>query len=122
MTPFFINSECREKIQTLRKHAENNNISGHNVIETLKGNKPPIGDDPSFVVYLPSGYRVVYSIEQQPVGTFSHLSVSNSKSSKLPSISVVETIMSEFGMGESLDDCVSFWIEENKAINVLTDF
>jgi hypothetical protein len=90
--------------------------------KTMTGDYPPAGDYPDFKVLIPNGFRVVYSIEEQPIGWCGHLSVSVDSPEKVPGIPAVEAIMAEFGMGKDINNCLNVWIEETepRAVNVLT--
>jgi hypothetical protein len=82
---------------------------------------PPAGDYPNHSMKISQGYRVVFSIEEQPVGWCKHLSVSVDAVGRLPCQEAVELIMKEFGMGNDIHDCLNIWIEkESQAVNVLT--
>jgi hypothetical protein len=73
------------------------------------------------VTIIPDGYRVVFSIEEQPIGWCRHLSVSVDKKGKYPTPQAVELIMQEFGMGNDIDNSLKVWMEkEGEAINVVT--
>lgn len=56
---------------------------------------------PSQHVMFPGGYRAAYSVEQQPAGFYSHLSVSvegRAKKGMMPSPQAVALIATEFGV------------------------
>ena len=62
-------------------------------------------------IVIPQGYRVAYSIEEQPIGMCAHLSVSVDKRGKLPSITSIEAIAFEFNINMKTDK-LTVWLEE----------
>lgn len=70
---------------------------------------------------IPVGYRVAYSVEEQPAGICAHLSISVDKKGKLPHPEAIKMIAFEFGC-EDLKDSTG-WIEEfepgHDAVNVV---
>jgi hypothetical protein len=67
---------------------------------------------PSQHILLPGGYRASYSVEQQPPGLCSHLSVSvfgRAKKGACPSPEAVQMIAEEFGVPFPAD---KMWMEE----------
>jgi hypothetical protein len=84
----------------------------------MLGESSPAGDFAEYVVNIFQGYRVAYSIEEQPCGWCHHLSVSVD-GAKYPNPVAVQEIVRAFGMGE-MAEAISIWQEEQvKAINVL---
>ena len=78
----------------------------------LKDRKPGFERPPSQHVLLPGGYRAAYSVEQQPPGLCSHLSVSvvgRAKKGACPSPEAVQMIAEEFGVPFPAD---RMWMEE----------
>jgi hypothetical protein len=78
-------------------------------------------DNMAFTIFLPAGYRVTYTLEDQPVGRVEHLSVSVTRRGKMPNPHAVEMILEEFGM-RPIRNSDSTWIEEfepgREAINI----
>ena len=66
----------RQRLAALRAHALTHRIDRETVDRMAAGVTPPVGDDAASVVNLRGGYRVVYSVEQQPSGWCHHLSIS----------------------------------------------
>lgn len=78
----------------------------------LADRKPGFERPPSAHVIFPGGYRAAYSVEQQPPGLCSHLSVSvfgRAEKGQMPSPQAVEMIAQEFGVPFPAD---RMWIEE----------
>lgn len=119
----------KEAIKTLVAYAESHRIDEDLLIKCLSG-EWAAGDDPNYACYVEQGYRIVYSIEQQPSGWYRHLSVSVDDSEKYPNPVAVEMLMKEFGYKGGIKDChVS--VEERirlatglvvNAINVLQEY
>jgi len=103
----------------LRKAA----VSDRPVLE-LKDRKPGFERPPSQHVVFPGGYRAAYSIEVQPPGLCTHLSISvegRSRKGMMPSMPAVQMIAQEFGVPFPPD---KGWTEEFEpgeyAINLLS--
>ena len=67
----------------------------------LKDRVPGVERPPSAHVVFPGGYRAAFSIEQQPAGFCSHLSISvfgRSRKGMMPSLEVVQMLCEEFGV------------------------
>ena len=78
----------------------------------LEDRKPGFERPESQHVEFPGGYRASYSIEQQPPGLCSHLSVSvfgRAKKGQMPSPQAVAMIAEEFGVSFPAD---RMWSEE----------
>jgi len=98
-------------------YAQEHKYSMGDLRRVMEGINPPAGDNPRHVCHFFHGYKVVYSIEEQPLGLCHHLSVSID--SELPCVEAVEAIMKEFGIIGTIYDCLHTWIEEDRAINLL---
>jgi hypothetical protein len=90
----------------------------------LKDRKPGFARPPSQHVIFRGGYRAAFSIEQQPCGFCTHLSISvfgRSRSGMMPSLEAVQMIAEEFGVPFPPDEC---WNEEfdagEYAVNLLS--
>lgn len=67
----------------------------------LKDRKPGFARPPSAHMEFPGGYRAAFSIEQQPAGWCSHLSISvagRSVKGAMPGVEAVKMIAEEFGV------------------------
>jgi hypothetical protein len=90
----------------------------------LKDRQPGHERPPSAHIVLPGGYRCAFSVEEQPAGFCSHLSVSvvgRSRKGMMPSVEAVTMIAQEFGVPFPPD---KIWNEEfdpgEYAINLLS--
>jgi len=75
-------------------------VDGRPLVE-LKDRKPGFERPASQHVIFPGGYRAAFSIEQQPAGFCTHLSISvfgRSKRGMMPSLEAVRMIAEEFGV------------------------
>jgi hypothetical protein len=116
MRPLIIDYEAKVEITRVLSYAR-----GH-VIKVVDWVNLPVGDNPEYVCHIFKGFRVVYSIEDQPhYGLCHHLSISVDSEDRLPNIPAVEMIMKEFGLLGTINDCLTIWIEEkgNMAVNML---
>jgi hypothetical protein len=79
----------------------------------LEDRKPGMERPPSQHMIFPGGYRAAYSIEEQPTGLCSHLSISvmdRAKPGMMPSPEAVKMIAEAFGV--PFPDGVHIWSEE----------
>jgi hypothetical protein len=90
----------------------------------LEDRKPGTVRPQSAGIIFPGGYRAMFSIEEQPAGFCSHLSISvegRAKKGMMPSEPAVQMIAEEFGMPYPAD---KMWIEEFEpgefAVNLLS--
>lgn len=117
-----INDEVRSTIKKLIEYAESHQYSLDDLLDIKNKQLSVAGDEPEFSCEIPDGFRVVYTIENQPMGKVRHISISISgEKGKLPNPAAVEMIISEFGFKNKLEDChVS--IEKDIAINVIDKY
>lgn len=121
MRALVIDDNVKNQIGILIAFAKRHVYTNDLLIKVLSGEYPPAGDYDGHSMGIPNGYKVVFSFEDQEPGRMRHLSVSVDDASKMPSPPAVELIMSEFGMGNDIHDCVNVWIDkETNSINVLT--
>jgi hypothetical protein len=63
-------------------------------------------------VFLPVGYAVTYSHENQPCGLCHHISISVDRANMAPSPEAVEMILKEFGMKPLMSrETANVWLE-----------
>jgi hypothetical protein len=89
-------------VDALKEYANLHPFSMDDLLDMMNGQEPVVGDRPEHVIMIPYGYRVVYSIEDQPVGRIKHISVSVDDSKALPSIPALAEIAGLFGFDPSL--------------------
>ncbi|MEK6829101.1 MAG: hypothetical protein AABY15_03160 [Nanoarchaeota archaeon] len=122
MRPLIIDDEIKDKLKNLASYAERNPFTMDDLLDTMNKQLAPAGDMEHYVVHIPFGYKVAFSIEQQAVGDVRHLSMSVDAVGKLPNVIAVEEIMKIIGFKNKLENCVVKLedIGENRqAINVL---
>jgi hypothetical protein len=119
-----INDDTLVDVKKVKKYAEQNIVS----IDTIKAavecpmESIPIGDNPEHVVYIHDGFRVVYSIEEQPIGLIAHLSISVEAVGKYSNEQAVNVILKEFGMND-VSESINVWLDEsNQSVNILQEF
>jgi len=104
MRPLVIDEDAKTRIAALKAHAAKNVVSLdelHKLIET--GNV--LGDDESNSIHLYHGFRVVYTLEEHPMGLCHHISISVDTPGKMPNEFSVQAIMDEFGFPLKLHEC-----------------
>lgn len=75
MRVLVIDQMAKTKVMRVKKYAMENRRTIHDIMRAMKGQDIP-GDDQNFVAWLHDGYKVVYTVEQQPLGWCHHISVS----------------------------------------------
>jgi hypothetical protein len=128
MSALIIDATSKKKIDELIKYAEENPLNIEHMKKLARGMEPPPGDNKNCVCYLNFGYRVVFTIEQHPMGWCKHLSISIAKKEKYPSIEAVTMIMHQFNITGGFNEVKKafvipqghFWVEkEVEAINIV---
>lgn len=123
MSVLIIDEEAKARIKEVKDYAERNHYSIDDLLDIKNGAQEPPGDNGFFSCHLMNGYRVVYTIEDQPsVGLVRHMSISLNE--QLPPVPSVQLIMEEFGFESQLQDCFLFLEDtpNGKAINVLEPY
>lgn len=110
-----INNVAKSDIAKLIEFAESNELSFDDLLDIYNNPDKSPGYNPEFNCLLNVGYRVVFTIEQQPKFKAKHISISLNED--MPPIDSVKLILQEFGFKNKLEDC-HIYMEEN-AINVL---
>ena len=121
MSILIVGATEREKIAEIIAHAKANPVTFDTVRQgivsdtpllRLKDRVPGVERPQSAHVTFPGGYRAAFSIEQQPAGLCTHLSISvvgRSRRGMMPSIEAVKMIADEFGVPFPSDRA---WTEE----------
>lgn len=132
MNPVMIDNTVRTAIKELVGKAFANPVSlesikariaaGENVTnpEARSAETDAFHDDLSLII--PSGYKVVFTVEEQPGGLSRHLSMSSPTPGRAPIPAAVQMVMDEFGFETPLQECFIYpetfqqnWV----AINVI---
>jgi hypothetical protein len=115
-----IDYETLEDIQKVVKYANEYKFDKHQMKLIMSGDLKAAGLNPDFVVYIHDGYRVVYSIEEHPIGRCQHISISVDRSNKYPQEFAVKMILEAFGMSGDFKKCLDIWLEkETESVNIL---
>jgi hypothetical protein len=131
MIPFIINQEVRENIKKVMSHAYNNIVPIYEQAqkgELSSGDPNPVGDQDGFSLFIPTAFKVVFSVEDQgegprQLGLVRHLSMSIGVIGKIPNFLEVDMVLEEFGFDNPLYKCIvwgeKFGNESQTAINVI---
>lgn len=116
-----IQDSTREDIAKVVKYAQEHKYNIHMMKLLMSRDLESPGDNPDYVVHIHDGYRVVYTIEQQPVvGWCHHMSISIERSKKYPNEIASLEIMKLFGMDGDYEKCLKLWVEkETESVNIL---
>ena len=133
MSILIIGATEREQIAKVVAHAKAHPVLFETVRQGVVGDRPVlkladrvpgIERPPSAHVTFPGGYRAAFSIEQQPAGLCTHLSISvegRPRKGMMPGLEAVKMICEEFGVPFPPD---KGWNEEFEpgeyAINLLS--
>jgi hypothetical protein len=124
-----IDENIKLKIKQLMMFAEKFVVTTEQLKLMIQGVLNPIGNDPRHFMIIPSGYRVVYSVEEQPRFLAKHISISVKKKGMYPHIEAVNEIISEFGFhkisqnkNETNLNQYIYCEEESNAINIIEKF
>lgn len=119
MGTLLIDKEARKRIDKVKSFSRKNPMRIDELKSVLIGNVPPAGDRKEHVLLIDFGFRVVYSIEEQPdANVYHHLSVSIDNPGKFPNKGLLIMLMEAFDIGKCLDSCKSVWIEGD-SVNIL---
>ena len=114
-----IGAESLADIARLIAHAEKHPFTLAELKRQILAEEPPVGDDPAFVCHLPVGFRIVFSIEEQPgIGWCRHIFISvKGVKGAMPSREAVAEIMGHFGFRDGIEN--TGWIENEHALNFI---
>jgi hypothetical protein len=106
MRGLIIDNSVKAEIKALMKYAEKNPYSMDDLLDIVNGSMESPGDQREFQMYIPMGYKVVYTMEIQNVGLVRHISISVNTPGKLPGQEVVTFIIPFFGFKRTIHDNV----------------
>lgn len=98
-------------------NAENNIQTKEIMIKAMNGLVPPVGTSEDFTCHSFHGYKIVYSIEEQPIGMCRHISISDNGNE--PEEYLVNHILQEFGFDLSEGKITRKYIEQGYAFNCI---
>lgn len=116
--PLVIDDNIHAQVAEVIAYAKENIMESRRLMAATADPKLAVGLNPLTRVEIPFGYRVVYSLERQPIqGLCHHISISVEEEITpkppekiLPSEAAVEMILSLFGMSP-LNKSLFIWIE-----------
>ena len=115
-----IDDYTKKEIAKVIQYASENPYGEKYRLNLSEGKALPVGDNPDHVVHIHQGYRAVYSISTLKGERYHHLSVSYEENDKYPGVYEAEVILDLFGMGKSVHDLDSVWLEEKvQAVNFI---
>lgn len=106
MRPFIIDWEITDKIKNLVAYAEKNPFTMGDLLDSINKQLAPAGDMEQYVLVLPFGYRIVYSIEKQVIGDVRHFSISVDADGKLPNVIAIKEVMRIIGFEKEFEECI----------------
>lgn len=124
MRVLIIDEKVKRELNELSAYAEENPFSMDDLLDIKNGAKRPAGEREGHVLKLSQGYRLVYSIEQQPIGKVRHMSLSVDAVNRLPNPASIREIMPLLGYKFELghENCRA-WVEDisetYSAVNVM---
>ena len=120
MTALIIGQHEKDKLDKVRKYAEEHPMSEEDLKQIMAGLAPPPGSRIGYWCELPVGVKVVYSIDHFTDGKARHLSISIAKRDRYPSIAIVEQLMQLLGFQKKATEADSVYMENGPhAINII---
>lgn len=120
MRVLLIDKNAKHEAKKVIAYAEKNIVTLAKVKLMMARDLPPVGDNPNHIFHIHNGYRVVFSIEEQPFGLCNHISVSIESKHKYPNPHAIEEILKLLNMDCKLKNSLKIWQEEEwKAINII---
>lgn len=115
-----IDDETLKDIDKVIRYANKHKFGKHQMKLIMSGDLKAAGLNPDYVVHIHQGYRVVYSLEEHPIGWCQHISISVERSDKYPHEIAVKMILEAFRMSGDLNKCLNTWVEkETESVNIL---
>lgn len=119
-----ISPETILKLEKLESYAVLNPFTLSKIKDIMSGKISPAGDIPEYSIIVPVGYKIVYSIEEHPVGFARHLSVSSPSKGMVPGEYILNLIMKHLKFDGRVDTLGTYVYTEDvtediKAINVV---
>lgn len=118
MRPMLIGPHVRERIAEVIAYAEAHRFSLHDLHRIMVHPEQAAGTNPAFVVEVPMGFKVVFTIEEQPMGLSRHLSVSVD-GENWPNEIAVQELGREFGFKTPYEKWLKYLEKESRAVSVL---
>lgn len=120
--PVILDDAVKERVKEVMAHAEVHRFSIQDIFASMKGDSTRnAGHGRDLEVLIHFGVRVIYSIEQQPMGWCRHISISVSGEGNYPHEIVVDQILELFGIMTGYKSAIAVW-DEGGALNFLFPF
>ncbi len=117
-----INSETEEDVVKVIEYAKEHKYTMAMSKLVNAGDLPPAGLDPNFLLYIHDGFRVIYSIEEQPSGWCHHISISVEVDGKYPNEHAVQMILMLFNMYDPKKEQLIWLDKSSESVNALFPF
>ena len=117
-----ISSETKKDAAMVIEYAKEHRYSKAMCKLINSGDLPPAGDDPNFLLYIHDGYRVIYSIEEQPLGWFHHISISVEVEGNYPNEEAVQIILELFNIFDPEERRLIWLDKSSESVNALFPF
>lgn len=99
MRALYIDDQVEAAAEKVKAYAIEHRETLRQIAERMSVNAPGPLNDPNHILLVPAGYKVVYSIEQQPVGWCQHISISVDRRGAWPHENHVSIILEKlFGI------------------------
>lgn len=122
MQALIIDEENKKKIAEILAYSAMNPYFLDELHQVNEKKLPPPGDSDNHALYLPNGFKVVFTISEHPRGFMRQMSVSINRKDKLPPVYFVEALMLLYKFKNPLSDCYIYFEDIKpgyRAVNVL---
>ncbi len=106
MRPLILDIDVKQRLADLASYADRNHHTIDDLLDIRAGRQLPPGDQDEFICFIPVGYKVVFTIEEQQK-LIRHLSMSIDRPGLLPNIEAVKEVMKLLGFVGELDCCLA---------------
>ena len=129
MTPLIITPELRLLAQEIKAYALAHPYNMAQMLSAAHGKpiRQEAGEDPNSVMLIPTNFRLVYSVEEQPCGRCHHISMSipeqaqnvTDKDFRFPSPDAMAVVCKDlFDIKTPITQAAAQWIEDG-AVNLI---
>ncbi|MHA2427334.1 MAG: hypothetical protein ACXADB_04850 [Candidatus Hermodarchaeia archaeon] len=93
-----INEEVKRDIEKAKERAKKKVFTADMMQKLASGDLPPPGDSPHFRCDIPIGVKVVYTLEEHPLGLCEHISISSAGLGSVPPAEEIHQILEAYGI------------------------
>jgi len=104
--PLIIDQEAKKNITRVIKYDFDHKMNTEIMNKLIIGEIVAPGFSPNYSCEIFNGYRIVFSVEEHPMGWCRHISISV-PGGKLPNIEAARLIIKEFDFENDLEDCIT---------------